>query len=68
MASKGRRDCPTRKLKYQSAAAAQEALLTAKIARVLGRERRRREERVYLCPLCERWHLTSAPYRRKRNP
>lgn len=37
---------------------------TAALANIDHHNPRRREQRVYLCPFCHGWHLTSQPPRR----
>lgn len=52
-----------RKVRFPTLAAAEEALLAAKIARALRRSAKRRERRAYVCRTCRGWHLTSRPDR-----
>jgi hypothetical protein len=44
---------------------ARQAIVDARIMRELRGSTRRREDRVYLCPECASWHLTSQPESRK---
>lgn len=53
------RTCPTRKRRYRDKLSAQLALLHTSRN---PNNRRRQEERVYHCHLCNGWHLTSTPY------
>lgn len=54
-----KRRCATGKLRYGTEQEARMALTDAKIRGALGQVRRRREERVYRCPTCSGFHLTS---------
>lgn len=50
--------CPSRKLRYQTDIEAKVALASAQV----NRERKAAEKverRIYECPLCHGWHLTS---------
>lgn len=51
------------KTRFTTQAAAEQAVLAAKVARGLRGNERRREQRAYLCPDCpgKVWHLTSRP-------
>ncbi|MGL5824841.1 MAG: hypothetical protein ACRCYU_08490 [Nocardioides sp.] len=52
-------ECPTGKRKYDTDR-------DARVGAVVGRNRgrnHRRETRIYVCPACGGWHLTSAPER-----
>lgn len=51
---------PTRKLRYRSPGAAENALESTRLARVQDHNARRRERRAYHCQFCNGWHLTSA--------
>lgn len=51
--------CPTRKRRYLTAALAQLALLDVRNMRARRREGERVEQRIYSCPKCHGWHLTS---------
>lgn len=48
---------------YTSRAAASLALLDCKIRRAIRRNERRREQCIYYCRACLRYHLTSRPDR-----
>ncbi|CAM2852393.1 hypothetical protein [Skermania piniformis] len=50
--------CTTGKLAYADRDTAE-----ATLASMDRRDQRRREQRVYKCPFCGGWHLTSQPYR-----
>jgi hypothetical protein len=52
------------KIRYRTAAVARWALWNIWWDRYLRGRRRRRERRVYACPHCAGWHLTSQPKRR----
>lgn len=55
-----RRKCnKTLKQRYSTEQKAKQVLLSARISRSLREGSKRREERAYLCPFCEGWHLTS---------
>lgn len=55
--------CATGKYPFETEHDARVALCGAFVARNLGHKTNRRETRVYECPACGRWHLTSKPYR-----
>ena len=55
--------CKTDKFAFDSWDEAQLAVTDSKISRFLHRNKKRREVRVYICGLCQRWHLTSTPDR-----
>ncbi len=48
------------KIGYRTERDARVALVEAIIAKNRGRNQRK-ERRVYECPICHRWHLTSQP-------
>jgi hypothetical protein len=52
------------KIRYRTAAGARWALWNIWWDRYVRGRRRRRERRVYACPRCAGWHLTSQPKRR----
>ena len=52
------------KIRYRTAAGARWALWNIWWDRYARGRRRRRERRVYACPHCAGWHLTSQPKRR----
>lgn len=54
-----RRCKETSKISYPSRVLAEDALRSAQRARTRGKVLRRRESRVYDCPSCDGWHLTS---------
>lgn len=58
-----RRAVCRKNLGYSTRAAASLALLDCKIRRVLRGKERRREQRIYYCRTCLRYHLTSQPDR-----
>ena len=51
------------KIRYRTAAGARLALWRIWVARYLRGRRHRHERRVYACPHCGGWHLTSQPKR-----
>jgi hypothetical protein len=51
------------KIRYRTALGARWALWGIWYDRYLRGRRHRRERRVYLCPHCAGWHLTSQPKR-----
>lgn len=51
--------CVTGKRKYRTERDARTALVGAIVARNSGKHRRK-EVRIYECPVCVHWHLTSA--------
>ena len=53
------------KIRYRTAAGARWALWGIWVDRYLRGRRRRRERRMYACPHCAGWHLTSQPKRRR---
>ena len=53
--------CGKDKVSFPDEAAADAALLNAKIARALHGSQKRRECRTYRCPANGGWHLTSKP-------
>lgn len=55
-------DC-SRKARFFTQAAADQVLLTCKIARALRHNTKRRELRTYWCRTHDCWHLTSKPER-----
>jgi hypothetical protein len=55
--------CATGKQRYLSEAAAYLALLAAQNLRA-GQDAEKVEQRVYLCKLCNGWHMTSKPDRK----
>lgn len=55
----GRRGCPTRKARWPTESKAEQILQEAQIRHAIGAGPRRREVRVYECPMCQGWHLTS---------
>lgn len=55
----GRQGCS--KVRFASRFDADDAVLSARIQRVLHRSTRRREQRSYYCSRCTGWHLTSQP-------
>ena len=57
-----RRPCPTGKTKYATEHEAQVELVGCVIGKNRGKNQRR-ERRVYLCPACSAYHLTSSPER-----
>lgn len=57
-----RRPCPTGKHQYATEARARAELVGAVIAKNRG-DNRRKECRIYECPLCGHQHLTSSPQR-----
>lgn len=61
-----RRACPTGKVKYRNEHDARVGLVGAVIGKNRG-DQRRHERRVYECPHCAGWHLTSAAYRPARS-
>lgn len=56
--------CKSGKLRFVSEKAATEALDLA----LRSKDPKRMEERVYPCPLCKGWHLTSTPKTRRFGP
>ncbi len=52
--------CATGKIRYPDEAAAKVALVSARTAAALRKQANRREARVYQCPHCDGWHLTSS--------
>jgi hypothetical protein len=56
-----RRPKTCRKKCFRTLAAAEDALLNARIQQALRRTTRRREVRAYVCRECRAWHLTSQP-------
>ena len=48
-----------KKIVFRSKRAAEQAVLSARIARALRSSERRLERRCYFCQACEGWHLTS---------
>lgn len=50
-----------RKVPFPTLAAAEQALLEARIARALRPSTKRQERRTYVCKACQCWHLTSQP-------
>jgi hypothetical protein len=54
-----RRGCPTRKTRWASREAAEEELLGVRMKNLVKNNPRRREVRVYECPMCLGWHLSS---------
>lgn len=52
------------KIRYRTSVGARLALWNIWWARYVHGRRRRRERRVYECPHCAGWHLTSQPKRR----
>lgn len=57
--------CPTGKNKYRTRGLAQAELVGTVIAKNRG-DQRRHERRVYECPMCFGWHLTSQPDRAQK--
>lgn len=58
---------PCRKVRFPTLAAAEHALLNAKLARAFRPHRtRRREIRAYVCKTCQAWHLSSKPPRQSK--
>ncbi len=51
--------CQAGKRRYRTPERAQVALVSARAAAVLRKGNRRREQRIYRCPFCVGWHLTS---------
>lgn len=58
-----REGCPSGKIRYHDERTARAELVSTVIARNAGKVKRH-ETRVYECPLCEGWHLTSRPERK----
>jgi len=56
-----RRPCPTGKTRYRTEQEARTELVGCLVAKNAGRNQRK-EVRVYGCPLCGAFHLTSKPY------
>lgn len=54
------RSCPSNKMRYRDRIGALVALGSTGLARSSKRE----ESRVYRCPMCFGWHLTSQPWRK----
>lgn len=52
------RGCPSGKRRFATEQYARAQLVGALIAKNRGKNQRR-ETRIYQCPLCEGWHLTS---------
>ncbi len=52
--------CVSGKHPYATAADAQGALLSTRIAAALHGNTKRREQRCYACPHCGHWHLSSS--------
>jgi hypothetical protein len=55
-----RRPCPSGKRKYATESQARTELVGALVGANSG-DGKRHEKRVYECPACGRWHLTSKP-------
>lgn len=55
--------CSSGKRVYATAEIAADALVRVRHDRALRPDGREPEERIYECPLCERWHLSSSPRR-----
>ena len=55
-----RRPCPHGKRKYAAESQARTELVGALLGRNSG-DGKRHEKRVYECPACAHWHLTSKP-------
>jgi hypothetical protein len=51
--------CPTKKRRYLTAAEAQFALVSARNKREREGQTGHVEQRIYSCPKCYGWHLTS---------
>lgn len=51
--------CPSGKIRYRSELNAERALAKALLDNWSGRRPWRKEQRVYRCPKCTYWHLTS---------